>query len=113
MKQQIVKKTHVKNFARNVEDAPTVIDMDTLSYMSDEELTRLYSHAQNEKDRAVRRDDLLVLAWEIETCYVQRELQIRADRRRAHDAYLRSNPDSAFDYCDSQSDTSNFEQVVN
>lgn len=113
MKQQIVKKTaYVKNYNSSGEGLPTIIDMDTLACMSDEELMRLHSHTQNEKDRAVRREGVVV-AWETEACYTQRELQIRADRRRAHDAYLRSNPDSAFDYNDWQTESDDFDQVVN
>ena len=113
MKQQIVKKAaHTKNYNRGGEGLPTIIDMDTLACMSDEELMRLHSHTQNEKDRAGRRDDL-VIAWETEACYAQRELQIRADRRRAHDAFLRSNTDSAFDYNDSQFESGDFDQAVN
>lgn len=103
MKQQIVKKAYTKNYRG--EGVPTVVDIDTLSYMNDEELKRLYTHSQNEKDHGTHND--LILAWEVEVCYVQRELQIRADRRHAHEMFLRSNPDSAFDYQDFSS-TSNY-----
>ena len=112
MKQQIVKKAHTKNYNREGEGLPTVIDMDSLACMSDDELVRLHSHTQTEKDRAGRREELAT-AWEIEACYVQRELQIRSERRRAHEAYLRSNPDSAFDYYDSSSDSEDFDQALN
>ena len=112
MKQQIVKKAHTKNYNREGEGLPTVIDMDSLACMSDDELVRLHSHTQTEKDRAGRREDL-AMGWEIEACYVQRELMIRSDRRRAHEVYLRSNPDSAFDYYDNASESDDFDQVLN
>lgn len=113
MKQQIVKKAaYVKNYNRGGEGLPTIIDMDTLACMSDEELMRLHTHTQTEKERAGRREELSMI-WEIEACYVQRELQIRSERRRSHDAYLRSNPDSAFDYCDSAGEVDDFDQTLN
>lgn len=111
MKNQ-TKKAYNKNFTREESHgAPTVIDIDTLASMSDDELVRLHSHLQTEKEKVSRREDLLV-AWETEVCYVQRELMIRSDRRRAHDAYLRSNPDTAFDYYDNSAEE-DFDQILN
>ena len=113
MKQQIVnaKKAYTKNSNREGVELPNIIDMDTLACMSDDELIRLHSHIQNEKDRSTRREEVAI-AWEIEACYVQRELKIRSDRRHTHEAYLRSNPDSAFDYYDAQ-DSEDLDTVLN
>ena len=109
MKQQINKKS--KNTREDAE-FPSVIDMDTLSCMSDDELVRLHANIQNEKDRMSRREDV-VIAWEIEACYVQRELKIRSDRRNAHEVYLRSNPETSLDYYDNFSEEEDFDQSSN
>jgi len=71
---------------------PEVKNMDLLSYASDDELERLHTHLQEELEKASRFSDD-VTPWEIEICYVQREMRIRSSRKAAHDRYLKSNPD--------------------
>lgn len=87
------KKSQTKsNYYRGNMELPEVINMDTLSYANDDELERLHSFLQGERDKASKTDYDLQ-PWEVEICYVQRELRIRNSRRAAHDRYVRSNPD--------------------
>jgi hypothetical protein len=84
MKKTTIKKNH------HVINLPEIVDMDTLSYASDDELLRRMSHLVGDKDKAARNGYELT-AWETEICYTQRELSIRQDRRVAHEKYLSSN----------------------
>lgn len=86
------KKPSTKN--NNIEriDFPSVVDIDTLSYATDDELLRHAAFLKSERERAVKLD-CNVTPWDIEVCYVQRELMIREDRRIAHERYLRLNPE--------------------
>ena len=88
------KKTQGSNFHRNIE-LPSIMNMETLSYASDDDLNRHLHYLFAEKDRASRAEYELQ-PWEVEICYVLREVQIRHDRRAAHERYLRSNPDASF-----------------
>jgi len=86
------KKTQTKANYRSNMEFPEVINMDSLAYASDDELERLHTFLQSEREKASKTDYDLQ-PWEIEICYVQRELRIRNSRRAAHDRYVRSNPD--------------------
>lgn len=95
MKKNISKKSvtgNKSNYHRGAYDAPDVIDMDTLSYFDDESLDRQHGRLQSERER-VLSDGQDALPWEVEICYVQRELKLRSSRRAAHEKYIRSNPD--------------------
>lgn len=74
---------------------PYIVDMDVLSYSSDDELRERNRYLSEEKDQAykVGYDTYL---WEVELAYVQREMGIRATRRMMHEKYMRSNPDAAY-----------------
>lgn len=92
------KKTQNENYNINL---PAVVSMETLSYATDDDLERHLSYLHSEKERAYRGEyDLR--PWEVEICYVERELQIRHDRRNAHERYLRSAPEAGF-YSESSS----------
>lgn len=64
-----------------------VLNIDEISVMSDDELSRrmssLNGYLGRERNRGNRRDDL-----ETEYCYLFREVQIRNSRRDAHLAWL-------------------------
>lgn len=82
-----------KTYTRNNQiNAPEVRNMDVLSYASDDELERLHAHLQEEREKISRFSDDVTL-WEIEICYVQREMRIRSTRKAAHERYLKTNPD--------------------
>lgn len=110
MKNQMSKKSYSKNSNRENE-YPTVVDMDTLSYMNDEDLGKLHVSLHAEKDRMPKSEDALA-AWEKEICYVQRELKIRADRRNEHEQYLRSNPQDNY-YEDDHLVDEEFDSIMN
>ena len=77
-------------------ELPNVVDMDALSYFDDESLDRYHNNLQNDRER-VARDGHDALPWEVEICYVQREMKIRSSRRAAHEKYLKTNPDAYYD----------------
>lgn len=72
--------------------APAVMTSEMLCYASDDELERSLSHLHTEKERAYRAS-YDIRPWETEICYILRELQVRSDRRAAHEKYLRTNPE--------------------
>jgi hypothetical protein len=80
------------NYYHGNMELPEVINMDSLAYANDDELERLHTFLQGERDKASKTDYDLQ-PWEVEICYVQREMRIRNSRRAAHDRYVRSNPD--------------------
>lgn len=86
MKKNKKAQAQVRNNYRNV-DYPEVVDMDTLSYATDDELVRRQDFLFSERERYLR-EEVDVRPWESEICYVQRELKIRYVRRLAHDRYL-------------------------
>jgi len=57
--------------------------------MNEDDLDRILHQLQNEHNR-VENYDLDAGPWEVEICYIQRELKIRAARRAAHDQYLKT-----------------------
>lgn len=73
-------------------ELPYVVDMDTLSYASDDELKERNYYLNDSRDRVIR-SNLDSTPWDVELAYVQREMSIRDARRAAHDKYVRSNPD--------------------
>ncbi len=68
------------------------VDVTTICYEPDEDL---YKHLHSLI--SVRRDGIEegadTTSVEIEICYVNRELQIRAQRREAHEAYVKALQD--------------------
>ena len=76
-------------------DLPAVVDMDTLSYASDEELRDREHHLFNEKETVVR-SGYDPHAWEVELAYVQRERMIRETRRVNHERYIKNTPDDFY-----------------
>lgn len=98
MKKNIKKSTTRMSNSNNngYMDLPEVINMDSLSYFDDENLDRLHNHLQNEREKAARFTEDLT-AWEVEICYVQREMRIRNQRRVLHERYLKANPDAYYD----------------
>lgn len=94
MKKNIKKSTSTTKpgYYRGNHDLPEVVDMDSLSYYDDDSLDRHHGRLQAEREK-VQTDGQDTLPWEVEICYVQRELKIRSNRRAAHERYIRSNPD--------------------
>lgn len=94
-----MKKNIVKKNSHQTVTLPDVIDMDTLSYASDEELLRRVSYLANDRDRAIR-NGYTAEAWETEICYVQRELSLRQARRISHEKYVSSMSEDVRGYFD-------------
>ena len=94
MKKNLTKKAPVSL------NLPDFIDIDELSYASDEELIRRVTHLMSDRDKAARIGYDLN-PWEVEICYVQRELKIRQDRRIAHEKFLARNGEFAYQHNDS------------
>ena len=97
------KKNQKNAYTRNDIELPAVVDMESLSYVSDDDLDRRHSYLLGERERAVRLE-CDSRPWDTEICYVQRELKIRSDRRVAHERYLRTNPEASFYGSQSHSD---------
>ena len=94
MKKNMNKSTvvHKNSSYHRAADVPEVIDMDSLSYYDDDGLERRHNQLQSEREKALSGGHEPT-PWEIEICYVQREMKIRTSRRAAHEKYLRTNPD--------------------
>jgi hypothetical protein len=93
-----IKKTQGSNKTSNYNsgiELPEVINMDSLCFFDDDSLDRLHSHLQAEREKVARYTEDL-LPWEVEICYVQREMKIRNVRRIAHEKYVRNNPDAYY-----------------
>ena len=68
---------------------------DRLAVMPEDDLNRALRRAQEQLGK-LRREGTsggLRQYAEIEVCYLQREAEVRARRRIAHDRWLRSRPD--------------------
>lgn len=74
------------------QDLPQIVDMDSLSSYDDDQLDRYHNQLQSEREKIVH-SGTDPQPWEVEICYVQREIKIRNARRVAHEKYLRTNPD--------------------
>jgi len=109
MKKNIKKAAVKTNNYSNIEQ-PEVINMDALGFFDDESLERLHNHLQSDRERASRYTEDL-LPWEVEICYVQREMKIRTSRRIAHEKYVRNNPDAY--YYDTSGHQEDYEQSLN
>lgn len=113
MKKNISKKsgqTNKGNYHRGVFEAPEVIDMDSLSYFDDDALERRHGYLQAEREKVVG-DGVEATPWEVEICYVQREMRIRNTRRVLHDKYVRSNPD--YQYYDAENAEVEYDRNAN
>ena len=70
---------------------PQVHTFDELAIIDDESLGSMHRGLSDSISR-VNGHGLNPTAWEIEMCYVQRELQIRSTRREAHAKYMLTVP---------------------
>lgn len=71
---------------------PDLLDSDTLAYMTDEDLESRSDFLHSERRKATQ-SEIDLTPWEIELCYVQREMKIRSVRRIAHEKFLKENPE--------------------
>lgn len=113
MKKNISKKSgagNKGNYHRGGYEVPEVIDMDTLSYFDDESLERRHNYLQAEREK-VATEGVEALPWEVEICYVQREIRLRNTRRALHEKYIRSNPDQQ--YYDTDAVEADYDRSVN
>lgn len=76
----------------NDQDLPQIVDMDALSSYDDDHLDRHHNYLQAEREKVLHSGSD-THPWEVEICYVQREIKIRNTRRVAHEKYIRTNPD--------------------
>jgi len=73
-------------------ELPSTVDMDALSYSSDEELRQRNFDLSMSRDQVIRSGSD-PFYWEIELAYVHREIQIREMRKVLHERYIRTNPE--------------------
>jgi hypothetical protein len=73
--------TRGRNFKKY--DHPRIINEDTLSIMSDDQLKKLFIDLRSNINKN-RRNKRYSKEREIEFCYVQRELQFRRNARQAN-----------------------------
>lgn len=71
-------------------DDDNVITSEDIAYMSDEEIRNLQDFVRRDRDYCMREGYNARFAEEM-TCYIQRELGIRENRRIAHAQYLKHN----------------------
>ena len=67
---------------------PGMLNMDELAAMQDDELIQRLTSMHEGRGRYLKarvspRD------WEVEICYIKRELQLRRERRGSHDTYVK------------------------
>lgn len=86
-----IKKEKSSRHVRLIVPAPERMDMDVLSYLNDDDLLRRLDFLLTEKDRAAAAEADTLRPWEVEVCYVQRELRIRSARRAAHERWVALN----------------------
>lgn len=77
-----------------VPEIPAVINMDILSYASDQEIESRFRSLDSERQK-VNNMGYDPYTWEVELAYLQREIGIRESRRIAHENYVKNNPDAA------------------
>ena len=67
----------------------TVISSDDISILSDDELSNKFSAIKRRIDQGRKKslEVKLIRGLEVELCYLHREISIRHDRRRSHDAF--------------------------
>lgn len=70
-------------------DYPDVANMDDIAVLTDEELVEAISRLDVER-RKVLSERCDAKDWEIELCYLRREMQIRRKRRETHDSFMES-----------------------
>lgn len=80
-----------KNKKQNPIPFPQQINMDDLAVVDDDSLSNMNRSLTDSVGRAASAG-LNPGPWEVELCYVQRELQIRASRKEAHVKYLAGVP---------------------
>jgi transcriptional regulator of aromatic amino acid metabolism len=86
------KKTAVANY--EVQDevrVPDILNIDTLAYISDDDLRGVLSNLYNELDSSRKTSSDTWKLWETEIAYVLREQGIRRNRQRAHEDWSRNN----------------------
>lgn len=74
---------------RNALPTPEVVDMDTMATMLDEDLINKLRLLEDEREKVLAQTGD-ARPWEVELAYLRRELQIRRDRRAAHERYVKS-----------------------
>ena len=81
------------NFDNAQQQFPTVVTIDVLANASDSDLRNRENDLSTGRDRAYK-SGMDPYHWEVELCYVQREVEIRQSRAAAHERYLLNNPDT-------------------
>jgi len=67
-----------------------MITSDDLVYMSDDDIRNLHDSLRKDRDYAVR-EGFNTKNSEVSLCYVQREMEIRDQRRSAHFRYMKEH----------------------
>lgn len=66
---------------------PEVVNMDDIATMTDDVLIENLRSLETAREKAIE-ERIDTVPWEIEACYVRRELQLRRVRHSAHENYL-------------------------
>ncbi len=69
---------------------PEVVNMDDTAVISDEDLFARMNQLESDRSKVIDHNFDPYL-WEVELAYLRREVQIRRQRREAHEAYLSEN----------------------
>lgn len=77
------------HYDRYTPPGPDIISIDVLGTMQDEELIKRLDTMYDGRNAAFKNRRASVTPWEVEISYVRRELQLRRERRQAHDAYVK------------------------
>ena len=68
-------------------------NIDDLAVMAEDKLTSLFLKTRSDIKRARRRNDKEAAAdGELDLCYIQREIEIRHERKKAHARFMAAMP---------------------
>jgi hypothetical protein len=85
----------------SADSTPNVVDMESLSYASDDELKERKAYMLNMKEQTTFANVDTYL-WEVELAYIVREIDIRSVRIAMHEKYTKQNPElyntNSFDF---------------
>jgi protein-tyrosine-phosphatase len=113
----MVKKTDMETNRKKTINMPDIHDMDTIAYMTDDEISLSVSRLESERNHLINRGQD-AYAWEVEISYFRREQQIRKIRSERHLEYLGThrhfiNDDHDVVILDATQDATYFAQTLN
>lgn len=66
---------------------PDIVNMDDIGIMTDDDLLERLRALETDREKVLDAN-MEAIPWEVESCYIRRELQMRRYRHGEHEAYL-------------------------